>query len=91
MTEAARKVAEEAELRFDNLAEHVQKRFDRITNGRFSDQVKSGRFSGQTSRPSNRPSSRNTGGNWGVRVGQGGHGAGQARTDQHRRERGGSR
>ncbi|MDG4794838.1 hypothetical protein [Micromonospora sp. WMMD1082] len=67
MTEAARKVAEEAGRRFDNLAEDVRKKFDRITSGRLSDQAKTGRFGGR-----------------------GGHGAGQARTDQHRRQRGGS-
>ncbi|MBX7269872.1 hypothetical protein KIF24_30190 [Micromonospora sp. Llam7] len=70
MTESAKKVAEEAEHRLDNLAEDVRKRFDRITQGRLSDQVKAGRFSG--------------------RAGPGGHGAGWARTDQHRRQRGGS-
>ncbi|TCB93479.1 hypothetical protein E0H26_22200 [Micromonospora zingiberis] len=74
MTEAAKKVAEQAEHRLDNLAEDVRQRFDRITKGRFADQVKSGRFSGQDGQG-----------------GRGGHGAGQARTDQHRRERGGSR
>jgi uncharacterized membrane protein len=71
MTESAKKVAEEAEQRLDNLAENVRSRFDRVTKGRFSDQIRAGRFSGEADR--------------------GGHGAGQARTDQHRRERGGSR
>ncbi len=70
MTESAKKVAEAAEHRLDRLAEDVRTRFDRITKGRFVDQVKAGRFSGQG--------------------GQGGHGAGQARSAQHRRERGGS-
>ncbi|WP_433530735.1 hypothetical protein ACQPYA_00895 [Micromonospora sp. CA-263727] len=70
MTEAAKKVAESAEHRLDRLAEDVRMRFDRIVKGRFSDQVKSGRFSGQGT--------------------QGGHGAGQARSARHRRERGGS-
>lgn len=75
MTEAAKKVAEEAEHRLDNLAEDVRQRFDRITKGRFSDQVSSGKVG-----------SRNASGNR-----SDGHGVGQARTDQHRRERGGSR
>ncbi|MEV6812944.1 hypothetical protein [Micromonospora sp. NPDC051296] len=70
MTESAKKVAESAEHRLDRLAEDVRMRFDRITKGRFADQIKSGRFSGQG--------------------GQGGHGSGQARSGQHRRERGGS-
>ncbi|GIJ79905.1 hypothetical protein SAMN05443287_107277 [Micromonospora phaseoli] len=78
MAESARKVAEEAEHRLDNLAEDVRQRFDRISGGRFSDQVKAGRFSGRGD--SGGPS----------RSGQVGQGAGRARSDQHRRQRGGS-
>ncbi|GGM43505.1 hypothetical protein GCM10011608_30270 [Micromonospora sonchi] len=88
MTEAAKKVAEDAEHRLDSLAEDVRRRFDRILKGRFSDQVKAGRFSDQAGRLGDRdPSESDHGG----RGGRGGHGVGQARTDQHRRERGGSR
>ncbi|MBQ1050460.1 hypothetical protein KBX50_18535 [Micromonospora sp. C51] len=78
MTESARKVAEETEQRLDDLAENVQHRFDRITKGRFSDQVQAGRFSGRGDRVA-------------ADSGRVGHGAGQVRSDQHRRERGGSR
>ncbi|MEU6025011.1 hypothetical protein ACGFIK_09950 [Micromonospora sp. NPDC048871] len=88
MTEAAKKVAEDAEHRFDDLTERVRERFDRILKGRFSDQVTSGRFG-----PA-RPGNRGDGGDRRVRPvpgGRGGHGAGQVRTDQHRRAGGGSR
>ncbi|MCZ7421632.1 MULTISPECIES: hypothetical protein [unclassified Micromonospora] len=78
MTEAARKVAEQTEQRLDDLAEDVQRRFDRITKGRVSDQVQAGRFSGRGDRVA-------------ADRGQVGRGAGQVRSDQHRRERGGSR
>ncbi|GIJ27918.1 hypothetical protein Vqi01_30800 [Micromonospora qiuiae] len=98
MTEAAKKVAEDAEHRLDNLAEDVRQRFDRIIKERFSDQVKAGRFSGQAGRLRGRVASEVNSGGQGSRVasegvqgGRGGHGAGQSRTDQHRRERGGSR
>ncbi|RIV38935.1 hypothetical protein [Micromonospora radicis] len=90
MAESAKKVAEEAEHRLDNLAENVRRRFDRLTKGRFSDQIRAGRFGGQQGSGGD----RNAGDNPGARAAQGnrgGHGAGQARTDQHRRERGGSR
>ncbi|MFD6753495.1 MULTISPECIES: hypothetical protein [Micromonospora] len=89
MADSAKKVAEAAEHRLDNLAENVRERFNRLTKGRFADQVRSGRFGGDT----NRPGDRNANGSRSVRPvqsGRGGHGAGQARTDQHRRERGGS-
>ncbi|WBB55887.1 hypothetical protein [Verrucosispora sp. WMMD573] len=78
MTEAARKVAEETEQRLDDLAESVQHRFDRITKGRLSDQIQTGRFSGRDDRGT-------------VGSGQVGRGAGEVRSDQHRRERGRSR
>ncbi|MFV2102536.1 hypothetical protein [Micromonospora sp. LOL_024] len=77
MAESARTVAEEAEHRLDNLADNVRQRFDRISGGRFSDQVKSGRFRGSGDSGEARRS---------VHVG---HGAGRARSEQHRRPRGG--
>ncbi|MGC5051313.1 hypothetical protein ACLQ2S_07670 [Micromonospora sp. DT48] len=46
MTESAKLVAEEMEQRLDDLAEAIQNRFDRITEGRFADQIRVGRFSG---------------------------------------------
>ncbi|GIJ22248.1 hypothetical protein [Micromonospora lutea] len=78
MTESAKRVAEETEQRFDDLAESVRHRFDRITKGRFSDQIQAGRFDGRGDRV-------------GAESGRVGRGAGQVRSDQHRREQGGSR
>ncbi|GAB3853683.1 hypothetical protein GCM10029963_45350 [Micromonospora andamanensis] len=78
MTESARKVAEETEHRLDDLAENVRHRFDRLTEGRFSDQIKAGRFSGR-------------GDQGATDSPRAGRGAGQVRSDTHRRERGGSR
>ncbi|WP_208020834.1 hypothetical protein [Verrucosispora sioxanthis] len=75
MTEAARKVAEQTEQRLDDLAESVQHRFDRITKGRLSGQSKADRSVDRGA----------------TERGRVGRGAGQVRSDQHRRERGGSR
>ncbi|MGW0501852.1 hypothetical protein [Micromonospora sp. NPDC003241] len=87
MTDAAKKVAEQAERRLDRLSENVQRRFDRITKGRFADQVRSGRFSGQGGRSTGPAPSG--GRSAGPDQGRAGHGAGRVRTDQHRREHGG--
>ncbi|QOC94644.1 hypothetical protein [Micromonospora craniellae] len=87
MTDAARKVAEQAERRLDRLSENVQRRFDRITKGRFADQIRSGRFSGQGARSTGPAPSG--GRSAGPGQGRAGHGAGRVRTDQHRREHGG--
>jgi hypothetical protein len=75
MAESAKKVAEVAEQRMDDLAENVRNRFDRITKGRFSDQITAGRASDRVAAES----------------GGGGGPAGQASTDQQRREQGESR
>ncbi|MGC4788638.1 hypothetical protein ACLQ22_12505 [Micromonospora sp. DT178] len=42
MTEAARKVAQQAEERLDEVAKNVRERFDRVTEGRLTDKVKNG-------------------------------------------------
>lgn len=47
MTESAKRVAEQAEARLDEVAENVRRRFDRVTKGGFSDEIKNGRFSDQ--------------------------------------------
>nr|WP_240955611.1 hypothetical protein [Micromonospora sp. HNM0581] len=60
------------------MAEDVRRRFDRITRGRLSDQVRDGRSSGRGDRVA-------------PQDGRAGRGAGEVRGDQHRRGRGGSR
>ncbi|GGR67688.1 hypothetical protein GCM10010169_09200 [Micromonospora fulviviridis] len=47
MAESAKKVAERAEERLEQVAENVRERFDRVTEGRFTDKVKEGRFADQ--------------------------------------------
>ncbi|MEU8045182.1 hypothetical protein AB0B71_13695 [Micromonospora echinofusca] len=44
MTEAARKVAEQTEERLQEVAKNARERFDRVTEGRFTDKVKKGAF-----------------------------------------------
>ncbi|NES14482.1 MULTISPECIES: hypothetical protein [Micromonospora] len=44
MAESAKKVAQQAEDRLEKVAENVRERFDRVTEGRFTDKVKEGRF-----------------------------------------------
>ncbi|MFG2010982.1 hypothetical protein ACGFNF_18140 [Micromonospora sp. NPDC048868] len=44
MTEAARKPAQQAEERLEEVAKNVRERFDRVTEGRFTDKVKNGAF-----------------------------------------------
>ncbi|MEG3632966.1 hypothetical protein [Micromonospora palythoicola] len=68
-------MAEQTEQRLDDLAESVQRRFDRITKGRLSGQSQDDRSVDRVA----------------AERGQVGRGAGQVRSDQHRRERGGSR
>ncbi|MFJ6196797.1 hypothetical protein [Micromonospora sp. NPDC092111] len=47
MTESAKSVAEQTEQRLEKVAENVRKRFDRITEGKFTDKIKNGRFADQ--------------------------------------------
>ncbi|SCG61444.1 hypothetical protein [Micromonospora coxensis] len=47
MAESAKKVAQQAEDRLDKVAKNVRERFDRITEGRFTDEIKNGRFADQ--------------------------------------------
>ena len=47
MAESAKKVAQQTESRLDKVAENVRQGFDRVTKGRFSDEIKNGRFSDQ--------------------------------------------
>ncbi|ABP52602.1 hypothetical protein [Salinispora tropica] len=44
MAESAKSLAQQAEDRLEQVAEAVRKRFDELTEGRFSDQIKDGRF-----------------------------------------------
>ncbi|MGC4894420.1 hypothetical protein [Micromonospora sp. DT31] len=48
MAEPAKRVAQRAEERLEKVAETVRERFDRVTDGRFSDKVRDGRFADQT-------------------------------------------
>ncbi|SCL59467.1 hypothetical protein GA0070606_3107 [Micromonospora citrea] len=47
MTESAKKVAEQTEDRLDKVAKSVRERFDRVTEGRFTDKIKNGEFADQ--------------------------------------------
>ncbi|NBE82454.1 hypothetical protein [Micromonospora rubida] len=47
MSEPAKKVAQQAETRLDRIAKSAQKRFNKITEGRFTDRIKEGRFADQ--------------------------------------------
>ncbi len=47
MTESAKKVAQQAEDRLEKVADKAKERFDRLTEGRFSDSIKEGRFADQ--------------------------------------------
>ncbi|MER7420867.1 hypothetical protein ABT346_29495 [Micromonospora peucetia] len=47
MTEAARKVAQQTEDRLEKVAKSVRERFDRVTEGSFTDKIKNGRFADQ--------------------------------------------
>ncbi|MEV0808884.1 hypothetical protein [Micromonospora sp. NPDC050200] len=47
MTESAKKVARQTEDRLDKVAENVRQGFERITKGRFTDEIKNGRFADQ--------------------------------------------
>ncbi|MEH0820620.1 MULTISPECIES: hypothetical protein [unclassified Micromonospora] len=47
MTESAKRVAEQTEARLDEVAENVRRRFDRVTKGGFSEEIRNGRFSDQ--------------------------------------------
>lgn len=47
MAESAKKVARQAEERLNKVAENVREKFDRVTEGKFSDKVKDGRFAEQ--------------------------------------------
>ncbi|WP_328341491.1 hypothetical protein [Micromonospora sp. NBC_00421] len=50
MAESAKKVARQAEERLDKVAENVREKFDRVTQGKFSDTVKNGRFADRADR-----------------------------------------
>ncbi|SBT50147.1 hypothetical protein [Micromonospora auratinigra] len=47
MAESAKKVAQQAEDRLEKVAENVRERFDRVTEGRFTEKIKDGRFADQ--------------------------------------------
>ncbi|MBM0238607.1 hypothetical protein JNW88_18240 [Micromonospora sp. ATA32] len=47
MTESAKKVAEQTEDRLEKVAKNVRERFDRVTEGRFTDKIKNGGFADQ--------------------------------------------
>jgi hypothetical protein len=47
MAESAKKVAQQAEDRLEKVAENVRERFDRVTEGRFTEKIKDGRFAYQ--------------------------------------------
>ncbi|GAB3370652.1 hypothetical protein RMN56_10905 [Micromonospora halotolerans] len=47
MAESAKKVAERAEERLEQVAENVRERFDRITDGGFTEKIREGRFGDQ--------------------------------------------
>ncbi len=44
MAESAKRLAQQAEDSLEQVAEAVRKRFDELTEGRFSDQIREGRF-----------------------------------------------
>ncbi|WKU03105.1 hypothetical protein [Micromonospora sp. HUAS LYJ1] len=44
MAESAKNLARQAEERLNRVAENVREKFDRVTEGKFSDTVKDGRF-----------------------------------------------
>lgn len=44
MAESAKSLAQQAEDSLEQVAEAVRKRFDELTEGRFSDQIREGRF-----------------------------------------------
>ncbi|MBQ0978598.1 hypothetical protein [Micromonospora sp. M61] len=47
MAEPAKKVAQQAEDRLEELAETVRKKFDKVTEGTYRDRVVGGRFAGR--------------------------------------------
>lgn len=47
MAESAKKVAQQTEDRLDKVAKSVRERFDRVTEGRFTDKIKNGAFADQ--------------------------------------------
>jgi uncharacterized membrane protein len=47
MTESAKKVAQEAEDRLEKVAANIRERFDRVSQGNFTDKIKEGRFADQ--------------------------------------------
>ncbi|WP_018254830.1 hypothetical protein [Salinispora mooreana] len=44
MAESAKSLAQQAEDNLEQVAEAVRKRFDELTEGRFSDRIREGRF-----------------------------------------------
>ncbi|MGC5017415.1 hypothetical protein [Micromonospora sp. DT47] len=47
MAESAKDVVQQAEDRLEKVAEKVRERFDRVTEGEFTDKIKNGRFADQ--------------------------------------------
>ncbi|NYT96763.1 hypothetical protein [Salinispora sp. H7-4] len=44
MADSAKGLAQQAEESLEQVAEAIRKRFDELTEGRFSDQIREGRF-----------------------------------------------
>ncbi|TDC73403.1 hypothetical protein E1193_25590 [Micromonospora sp. KC606] len=47
MTDSAKRAAQQAEDRLEQVAENARQRFDRLTEGRLADSIKNGRFADQ--------------------------------------------
>ncbi|SCE68349.1 hypothetical protein GA0074695_0282 [Micromonospora viridifaciens] len=47
MAESAKRVAQEAEDRLEKVAANIRERFDRVSEGSFTDKIKEGRFADQ--------------------------------------------
>lgn len=47
MSEPAKKVAQQAEARLDRIAKSAREQFNKITESRFTDRIKDGRFADQ--------------------------------------------
>ncbi|RLK24350.1 hypothetical protein DER29_2253 [Micromonospora sp. M71_S20] len=62
MTEAARKVAQQAEERLDEVAKNVRERFDRVTEGRLTDKAKNGTSADRAGQGRNEARRREQGG-----------------------------
>jgi uncharacterized membrane protein len=47
MAESAKKVAQQTEDRLEKVAENIRERFDQVTEGKFTNKIKEGRFADQ--------------------------------------------